>query len=155
MQIVTIILSIVSCSMIMGMDQTIYFEQQPIQNYPYALKRTPETEAQKLAIFAYTEHITETDITFALGTAKWLVKKRKDIVEHREWITFVNNFTKKIEGHYCPCPCIPHKKLDAVIHAIKQTTCIAKSGDDFSQVLVDRAQEEMHKAVQDFNKMTY
>lgn len=152
---IIIVLSVVSCNIIMSMENTMYYEQPPVPTYPYALKRTLETEAERLATFACTEYITETDVTFALGTSRWLVRQRTAIPDNRIWITFVSNFTQKMEEHYCFCPCIPHKKLSAVIEAINNTIRTAKPGEDFSQLLVDRAQEEMSKAVQELNKISY
>ncbi len=107
-----------------------------------AFSKDSEGEARKLAHFA---RVDNNDTTTALAVAKWLTCKRNEIVENKPWIAFIDKFVSNMEGSYTfGCP-VENKKLGVVIEIVKETTYGLRPGEDCSQLLVDRAQEEILK----------
>jgi len=130
-----------SYGVVMGMNEEIKNEDQSASKYVFALRKNSENQARKLAAFARTDNNSES----ALEVAQWLTYKRSDITEKQKWQSFIDQFVENMERSYTFGNPIKNKKLGVVIEVVKEVTYGLQSGQDCSQLLVDRAQEEILK----------
>ena len=150
-KILLTVLGISSYGSVMGMEtekiEADKNEAQPSvdaseKKYVFLLRKTPENQAKYLSIFAREDN---NDTASALKVAQWLVFNRNNIAEARPWLEFVDEFVTKMEGCYTFGSPKKNKKLEAVIGVVKETAYGLRPGEDCSQLLVDRAVEELNK----------
>jgi hypothetical protein len=154
-RIVLLMIGLSSATLLVCMEKELSQKETNNSNSPkkhtfFLLRRTAESEAERLANFARKSN---NDTAIILDIAQWIVRQKDTITEPQQWKKFVDMFVENMEGSYCLkldldgnecfCNCRRDQRLEAVIGVVKEITYELQQ--DYPQLLVNRTQEALSK----------